>query len=331
MKKIIFALFIITNFVSINAQEVIKLDDFGRIALNSYVSDQVKIQAEAKSQLETKLKQIATNYGMGGTSVNPRFIITATISITTKDIIAGPPQMIAQNIELTLFVGDAIENKVFANTSITTKGVGTNENKAFIDAIKQINPKNKAIQAFLEEAKSKIISYYATQCDLIITKTESLKQQGNYDEAIYSLAIVPDVCKDCYVKSLKEMEMLYELKIDSEGKALLDKAISTWAVNPNEEGAQEAKNYIMQINPKAKCINDASKLLKTMNSKVVTDEKERLIRDEEEAKRQHELDLENTKQQTELEKQRINAYREVATEYAKNLPNTVTYNNIYWR
>ena len=130
MKKIIIALFIITNFVSTNAQEVINLDDFGRIALNSYVSDQVKIPAEAKVQLETKLKQIATNYGMGETTVNPRFIITATISITTKDIIAGPPQLIAQNMDITLFVGDAIENKVFANAIITTKGVGTNENKA---------------------------------------------------------------------------------------------------------------------------------------------------------------------------------------------------------
>ena len=130
---------------------------------------------------------------------------------------------------------------------------------------------------------------------------------------------------------MKEIEMLYQLKIESDGKALLDKAISAWATNPNDEGAQEAKNYIMQINPKAKCINDASKLLTTINSKVISDKKERIKREEEFEQRQYELDIINTKQNADLEKQRINAYREIAVEYAKNQPKTITYNNINWR
>ena len=33
----------------------------------------------------------------------------------------------------------------------------------------------------------------------------------------------------------------------------------------------------------------------------------------------------------ELEKQQVNAYKEIAVEYAKNQPKTVTYNNIIWR
>jgi hypothetical protein len=33
----------------------------------------------------------------------------------------------------------------------------------------------------------------------------------------------------------------------------------------------------------------------------------------------------------ELDKIRVNAYREVAVEYAKNQPKTVTYNNIFWK
>ena len=32
-----------------------------------------------------------------------------------------------------------------------------------------------------------------------------------------------------------------------------------------------------------------------------------------------------------LEKKRIDAYKDIAVEYAKNQPKTVTYNNIYWR
>lgn len=329
MKKIFLIFSFCIQLVNLHAQELIKLDDFGRIALNPYVSEQAKLPAEAKAQLEIKLKQIASNYGMAGTVANPRFIITSAISITTKDIIPGPPQQIAQNMDITLFIGDAIENKIYSNIVISSSGVDTNENKAFIDAIKQINTKNKKIETFLEEAKTKIISYYSTQCDLINQKAIALKQQEKYSEAIYTLAQIPEVCQECYFKALNEMGVVYYLKINSDGKIMLDKAITTWAANPNQEGANEAEEYIKQINPKAKCIPNASKLLKSINSKVIADEKERLRKQEEFDKRQQKIDAENAKTEAELEKQRINAYREVAVEYLRNQPQVV-YRNIYW-
>lgn len=333
MKKIYLIFCFGIQLINLNAQEVPKLDDFGRIALNPYVSEQAKLPTEAKAQLEIKLKQIASNYGMAGSIANPRFIITANISITTKDIIPGPPQQIAQNMNITLFIGDAIENKIFSNIVISSSGVGTNENKAFIDAIKQINTKNKKIETFLEEAKTKIVAYYNTQCDFINQKAIGLKQQDKYSEAIYTLAQIPEVCKDCYFKALNEMTVIYDLKINNEATSLLKNANSVWSANPNEQGAQEAINYIMKINPQAKCYSDASKLLITINTKIIADEKERLRKQEEYVKRQQKIDAENAKTEAELEKQRINAYKEVAVEYAKNQPQVVyrnIYRNIYW-
>ena len=89
----------------------------------------------------------------------------------------------------------------------------------------------------------------------------------------------------------------------------------------------------MQINPQAKCYSEATSLLKTINEKVIADEKERLRKQEEYDKRQQKIDAENAKTEAELEKQRINAYRELAVEYAKNQPQVVyrnVYRNIYW-
>lgn len=333
MKKIYLSICFCIQLLILNAQEVPKLDDFGKIALNPYVSEQAKLPAEAKAQLEIKLKQIASNYGMAGSIANPRFIITANISVTTKDIIPGPPQQIAQNMDITLFIGDAIENKIFSNIVISSSGVGTNENKAFIDATKQINTKNKEIETFLEEARTKIIAYYSTQCDFINQKAIALKQQEKYAEAIYTLAQIPEVCQECYFKALNEMAVIYDLKINNEANSLLKNANSVWSANPNEQGAQEAINYIMKINPQAKCYSDASKLLSIINTKVIADEKERLRKQVEYEKRQQKIDAENAKTETELEKQRINAYREVAVEYARNQPQVVyrnVYRNIYW-
>ena len=133
--------------------------------------------------------------------------------------------------------------------------------------------------------------------------------------------------------SNQELNEIYNSKINFESSTNLISAKSIWAANPTESGAEEAKNYIMQINPSAKCYSEGNTLLKTINKKLITDEKERLRREEEFEKRQQIIDAENAKTEAELEKQRINAYREVAVEYAKNQPSVVyrnVYRNIYW-
>jgi hypothetical protein len=317
MKKFILLFFIAFQF---NGNAQVKLDDFGRVILNTYLPDNNSIPAEAKKALETKLSQITTNNGMGLSTVNPRFIITAILNVTTKDIVPGPPQMIAQNIEVTLFVGDAITNTAFSNTIISIKGVGTNENKSLIDAIKNINPKNKDITAFLEEGKNKIITYYSTQCDFIIKDAETLAKQEKYDEAIYNLALVPEVCKDCYFKTSDINATLFQQKIDTDCKAKLSKAKMLWSGQQNIKQAEEVIAVISDINPNAACYADAANFTKEINNKIKADEKARL-----------ELALKKYNDKMELDKKRIDAYKEVAVEYAKNQPKTITYNNIIWR
>ena len=317
MKKFIL-LFLIAFQFNGNAQ--VKLDDFGRIVLNTYLPDNNSIPAEAKKALETKLSQITTNNGMGGSNANPRFIITAVLNVTSKDIVPGPPQMIAQNIDVTLFVGDAITNTVFSNTVVSIKGVGTNENKALIDAIKNINPKNKEITDFLEEGKNKIITYYATQCDFIIKDAETLAKQENFDEAIYKLALVPEICKECYFKTSELIGNLFQQKIDTDCKAKLSKAKMLWSGQQNIKQAEEVITVISDINPNAACYTVAANFTKEINAKIKADEKARL-----------ELALKKYNDKMELEKQQVNAYKEIAVEYAKNQPKTITYNNIIWK
>ncbi len=54
----------------------------------------------------------------------------------------------------------------------------------------------------------------------IINKT-TLKEQGKYDEAIYKLSLVPEVCQDCYFKSKDLLISVYQKKIDSDCKIRL--------------------------------------------------------------------------------------------------------------
>ena len=317
MKKLIILLLIAFQF---NGNAQVKLDDFGRVILNTYIPDNNSIPSEAKKALETKLNQITTNNGMGGSAANPRFIITAVLNVGTKDIISGPPQMIAQNIDITLFVGDAITNTIFSNTIVSVKGVGTNENKALIDAVKNINPKNKDITAFLEEGKNKIISYYTTQCDFIIKDAETLAKQQKFEEAIYKLALVPEVCKDCYFKTSELIGNLFQQKIDTDCKTKLAKAKLLWSGQQNQIKAEEVIEILSEINPNASCFTDVSNFTKQISNKLKSDEKAKV-----------ELALKKYNDKIALEKQQINAYKEIAVEFAKNQPETITYTNIIWR
>lgn len=347
MRRIITTLTSAILFFNSYAQT--NLNDFGRIILNTYLPESTDLPTEAKNLLLNKLKQITSTNGMGGSHVNPRFIITATLIVGTKDIIPGPPQKIAQHVDITFFVGDAITNTVFSNTSLSLKGVGTNENKAMIEAIKTINPKNKEIVAFLEEGKNKIINYYSTQCDFIIKDAQTLVKQEKYDEAIYQLSLVPDVCKDCYFKCLDTLSNIYQQKIDADCKVKLNEAKVTWSAAQTPDGAEKAGDILSAINPMASCQADVAVFIKAIDAKLkgdekarwefkmkqysdkITAQKEQIRIAEEKGKRDAIYDDKQSARNFELDKIKENAYREVAVEQARNQPKTVTYNNIYWR
>jgi len=349
MKKIIILMFGVAIATFCYSQNTPKLDDFGRIVLNTYLPEKIELPTEAKNLLETKLSQIASNYGMGGSTVNPRFIITANVNVGTKDIIAGPPQMIAQNLDVTLFIGDAVENKSFCNTTISLKGVGTNGNKAYIDALKKINPKNPEIQKFVEEGKNKIVTYYNTQCDFIIKNALTLKNQGNFDEAIYQLSIVPDVCRECYFRCLDTLNSIFQQKVDADCNQKLKQAKTLWAAEQTPDGAEKAADIVNQINPLATCQPEVDAFIKSIEAKLKADEqarwqfklkqyadkvamqKEQVRIAEAKSIRDDQYRENQSQRNADLDKIRINANREISIEYAKNQPKTVTYNNIYWR
>jgi predicted Rdx family selenoprotein len=318
MKKLITAI-IITTFVTATYAQV-ALNDFGRIIINTYLPENLNIPSEARGLLLTKLNQITSNNGIGGSQANSRFIITANVNIVTKDIIAGPPQMIAQNLEITLFIGDAISNTIFSNTIINLKGVGTNENKAFIDAIKNINPKNKEVLAFLDEGKSKIISYYSTQCDFILQKANTFASQYKFEEAIYSLMIVPETCKDCYLKCQDQATVIFTKKIESDCTEKLKEAKTIWASEPTKSGAEKTTKILITIIPSDNCKEEISKVSTEIKMKL-----------EDYEKKKYDLDMLERKQMYDTEQKRIDVFREIALEQAKQQPKEIIYNHIIWK
>ncbi len=321
MKILIIISIALMSYIDINAQNTAgKADDMGRIALAAYVPQQIEnMPVSARSMLSNKLSQIATQSGMGGSSLNQRFIITANITVLTKDITETAPPMTALTLDVTLYIGDGIEGTKFASSSTTIKGVGENETKAYISAIKNINASNPNYKTFVEEGKTKIISYYNSKCDFIIKEAQTLTSQDKYEEAIFKLTEVPDVCKECYDKCMTAVEPIYKKFMEKQCKIKLAEAKTSWAASQNAEGASAAAAILGTIDPDAVCYKDAMALSTEIGKKI-----------KELDKRDWDFKMKEHNDQVDITKQQINAYREVGVAYGKGQPKSISYNVNGW-
>ncbi|NWJ50253.1 MAG: hypothetical protein HXX14_05265 [Bacteroidetes bacterium] len=282
----------------------------GRIGLTAYVPQQVdKISEGTGNMLVNKLNQIATQNGFAGDAYFSRFILTANIVPLTKDILATAPPMIALTLEITLYIGDSEGGTLFASKSITLKGVGTNETKAYIDAIKKIRPSDPQFDSFLEEGKSKIINYYNTKCDAILKQAQVLTNTNNLEEAIELLMGIPDVCMDCYNKSMEAVAPIYQQLIDRDCQKKLAEATHIWNANQTIEAANEAGRLLSTIEPRAACFRDVKTLANRISKRVYEIDK-----------REWNFVLREQQINSQLESEKIRAYRDVAIARARRRP-----------
>lgn len=270
MKKVYF---IIVGFLLASMLGAQTLDDVGRMAINVQRPVNKTIPAEAVDQLEDKMHQIITTAGISDNSISRRFALTATVSVLKKDIIKGSPARVSQTLDITFYVKDVIDNKEYGHATLSSVGVGLNENKAFIMAFSSLKPGNPKLQKMIDDSKELIVAYYRTNIDKIIADAYVLVQQGQFDKALYQIAQVPDVCTDCTQKCRRATIDIYQKKIDSAGEKLLQSAKAAWTAEPNANGAIKASRYLAKIDLLAACQPQADALMGEMKAKVLDDER----------------------------------------------------------
>ena len=330
MKYLIIVLLIIKTYIVFSQNIHDANNDFNRIILNTYINNKGKfITTETSDLLEIKMNQMVTNYGMAGSSINPRFVFTNKIAILNKEIITGPPQMMALYMEITFYIGDAIDNRIYSNLSIKLKGVGETETKAGINAIRKLKTKTDEIELFFKNGKEKIISYYINNCELILAQSLSLEKEQKYNEALYTLNAVPNTCKDCYNKCTELSAKIYQNMINIDCDKKLFECKSIWAVNNTNSSAKTIISILNTVNFESNCYNEIDSLISIIQKKVSTDQKKA---EAEEIKRYKEQKLAEKialEREYDLNQKRIQAYKELATEYYRNQPTKIIY-NIIW-
>ncbi len=317
MKRFITAFLTVLIVGVVNSQ--VSSSDLARIVINTHLSDELNLPDIAKRNLETVLNRITSTHGIGGSQLGGRFIITANVNILSKDVLAGPPQLISQNLLLTLFVGDATSNTVFSSLSIELKGVGTNESKSFVQAFKGVNPRDNRIVEFLEQGKAEIINYFKGECDVILKQATALADQNKFEEAISQLMLVPEVCESCHASSRELAGVVFAAKIEFDCAKGLNEANLAWTSQRDEAGALAVADILSNIVPSDDCNDEIQRLSDEIINQLAAEERE-----------QYERELLERKQQMELEERRIEATKAIAIEYLRNQPKQVVYNRIYW-
>lgn len=297
-----------------SAQE--KKDDLSRVAITAWVPEQIEGMPEsAKNSLTNKLTQVITSNGVAASSFNSRFILTTNITVVTKDLTATAPPMQAYTLDVTMYIGDGFDGTLFASQSVQVKGVGQNETKAYMAALKNIKPTDPSLKAFVEKGKQKIVEYYNSKCDFIIKEANTLASQNKYEEAIFLLTSVPDACAQCYDKAITAVGPMYQKMIDRDCKLKLAEANNIWAANQSMDAADQAGAILSSIEPQSSCYGE----VKALNAKIAARVKEIDARE-------WKYILKDQEQKSEM----IKAYRDVGVAYGNGQPKSITYNVSGW-
>ena len=263
------------------------------------------VPPEAVSVLETQLERLATQSNLNIGWKNARFALTAKIDPIDRHIVNGAPTQIVNVFGITLYIADIYNQKLFSSTYIEIKGVGTNETKASLNAIRRLNSQNKDIKEFMQNSKFQIIQYYNNQLPTILKEAKVKASMINYEEALAMIAVIPSCCNG-YDSAMEEAQKIYVLYRDTYFLAQLNKAKAMWAANPTISGGNNVIALLVNIDPEAKCYNDAMTFLSEIAKTIKTD-----------------VDYENKKKYedaVELEKLRIQAIAEIGKAYAANQP-----------
>lgn len=285
-------------------------DPQSTLALQVVVEDVVEpFPTAAKAQMQSKLSNILTKNGLQSCNWQNQFFITATVVPQTKDILPGPPTQIAEVMDVVFYIGDSYNEIVFSSTNQTVKGVGTTDAKCYLNAISNIKTSSTKLAEFIEEGKKKIVDYYNAQAPKMLLKAQSLCDMQTYDEAIWLLITIPSECT-YYEQALAQGVAIYKEMLKNQCHQNLAAAKNAWMANYNQDGALEAAEYLTLITPESGCYEEAKELYNEIKSRMREDYDFEIRKYEDELKRHEDEVL--------LQKELINAMREVGVAFGEN-------------
>ena len=283
--------------------------------------------------LSQKLSNVISQNGIQSQMGESRFILTCNVTEESKNVLSTSPTQIAYVLNLHLFMGDGETGTKYISESFRTKGVGATEEKAYRNAIKNLNAKSDQMVSFVGRGSKRIIDYYENNKNQILSSIRSSFSGKNLERAAYELCLIPQECS-YYNEVQNLLGQVNGRIVDNNSSELFMSAKSIWAGEQNESSANRVAELISKIDPNASCFFEANKFMSS-----VTERMEQLNNREWAARQRqlaHEREMEvirennrSTETKMRIKAQRdqniatIKAVRDVAVQYAKSRPRIV--------
>lgn len=284
---------------------------------------------DAAKIFESKLNNIISSNGIKSQMGDSRFILTGNWVPETKDVVGSAPPQITYTLNINLYIGDGKEGTKYISETFRVKGIGVTEEKAYLSAIRNFKGSSSKITEFVRKGKERIVIYYETNKQNILSSVNNSIARQNDDEALYQLCLIPMECS-YYAEILPLIDSVYQRIVDKQAEQVFTKAKAIWASDQSVNGARQLIELISQIDPNATCYLDVQNFMLKVTEKVNL-ENERAYDDyQKRIAHRREMDKLELETAERLRSQRISAARDIAISYIQNSPRTLIYNVRYW-
>ena len=237
-----------------------------RITLTPMVSDVLDLPLIARNALQQKLTQMVLQNGMANQDGD--FVLTASLSVLEKEVTPTAPPQYAVKIEVMTYVVNLLDDIVVAENTFTIKGVDSNENKALLRAINQINSRSDASKSFIATARENIINYYSDKAEALMLKANSLAKAGQFNEALATLEPIPE-CVPSYSEVSVLKDQIFSQWVDTEAVSYITEAKSNMALGNYEQ----AYNSLLCVNPLSSKFPEVQTLSNEIDKRIIAAEK----------------------------------------------------------
>ncbi len=277
-------------------------NEIGRFSLCPTIETSVSLPAGAYELLMNKLKQCIISNGVANNPLNRRFIITANIVELSTNVTATAPVYYTTKLSPTLYIGDCTTGELYASCSLpNVTGVGRSRDLAYMKAIESFPVNGDRVVSFIESAKAKIKSFYASNGPAIIQEAQTLCAKGDFDEALTLLLSVPDIDRNTYIQCQDIAKDVYAKKVDAEGLYYLKEAERAWHQGRDYNAANQAFHYISMINGSSTAISKVDSLIREINERLKQLDKYEYEREQKE----WEMSVQQYRDNVELTKQKM--------------------------
>lgn len=217
------------------------------------------------SKLESKILRMVSNYGIAGEGFTDKFIIYPKYEIYDHKIVEGLQNVHVIDVELNLIVKEVRTGKVYSVYNKEITGDGYSKKEAITQSISQIKTRGEDIKEFLQNARTKILEYYRSNCDRLYNEANTMVKQKRYNEAIALLYPVPkEVGGECYEKIQRKLDEAYDGYLNKTCEKNLVRAKAEISKNNNET----ALEILGSIETESNCHSSAQQLKARIEAKT---------------------------------------------------------------